>query len=154
MRRSAERQVRAGSITAMSLPSAKSEVSRSVSGVRGSGVLKDLLLLPFLTLAVVLQYRLAWNMDVAWLVHAAASLMDGGRLFHDIIESNPPLILFLSMPAVALSRLSGLSLEFASHCMTAAYLFLGFALLRRLLDAVPDLDRTSRGCLFVLPAAG
>ncbi len=49
------------------------------------------------------------NHDTAWYLHAAGKFLDGGRLYRDVfVEVNPPLGLYLTVPPVALARLSGL----------------------------------------------
>jgi hypothetical protein len=42
--------------------------------------------------------------DVSWLLHAAGRLADGGTLGHDVVEVNPPLILWLKIPVVLAAR--------------------------------------------------
>ncbi|MCB9989839.1 MAG: hypothetical protein H6867_00485 [Rhodospirillales bacterium] len=50
------------------------------------------------------------NHDIGWYLVAGAQFLDGGRLYETIfIEVNPPLALFLTMPPVLLSKLSGLN---------------------------------------------
>ena len=47
--------------------------------------------------------------DVAWFLHVAQRVLDGARLYVDVIEINPPLVAWLSMPAVIVEKVSGLS---------------------------------------------
>jgi hypothetical protein len=49
------------------------------------------------------------NGDAAWLLYVSQQVLEGSRLYVDLIEINPPLIIWLSMPAVVLERLSGIS---------------------------------------------
>ena len=46
-----------------------------------------------------LQARVHLNHDVAWILHGARWLLTGARFGHDIIDVNPPLIWFVSLPA-------------------------------------------------------
>lgn len=46
---------------------------------------------------------LAWS-DTLWLLHVAGRILDGSRLYLDIIEVNPPLIFWLALPVVQLAR--------------------------------------------------
>ena len=47
--------------------------------------------------------------DIAWYLHSGARYLEGGTLYRDIfVEVNPPLGFFLTLPAVAAARLSGL----------------------------------------------
>lgn len=45
--------------------------------------------------------------DIAWYLYVAGRVLDGARLYVDVIEVNPPLIVALSIPAVLLSRVTG-----------------------------------------------
>ncbi len=44
------------------------------------------------------------NPDTAWLVYAAQRVAQGQKLYVDIMETNPPLIIWLSLPAVYLGN--------------------------------------------------
>ncbi|MEO5930562.1 MAG: hypothetical protein ABIR47_11565 [Candidatus Kapaibacterium sp.] len=48
------------------------------------------------------------NHDVAWIIHGAGRWLEGARLYRDIVEINPPLIFYLTAPAVWLARALGL----------------------------------------------
>jgi len=50
--------------------------------------------------AVSLSYL---NDDTAWYLHMARVWLDGGRLYRDVIDTNPPLIVFLTALPVALA---------------------------------------------------
>jgi hypothetical protein len=47
--------------------------------------------------------------DIAFLLYAAERVIDGARLYVDVVEINPPLIIALNIPAVLLARLLGVS---------------------------------------------
>ncbi len=47
--------------------------------------------------------------DIAFLLHAAGQVLDGGRLYVDLFEINPPLIVWLNLPVVASARALGIS---------------------------------------------
>jgi hypothetical protein len=49
------------------------------------------------------------NHDVAWLLHAAGRVCAGERLYVDVIETNPPLIVWLSLAPICLARSAGIS---------------------------------------------
>jgi hypothetical protein len=51
-----------------------------------------------------MQSRVYLNHDVAWIVHSARWLLAGRRLGSDIIDVNPPLIWYFSLPAAALAQ--------------------------------------------------
>jgi len=46
---------------------------------------------------------LAWS-DTIWLMHVAGRLLEGDRLYRDIIEINPPLIYWVAIPVVMVAK--------------------------------------------------
>lgn len=60
-------------------------------------------------LGISLQFHLLFNPDNAWLLFITNKLLHGGRYFHDFIEVNPPLILYLNIPPVLVANLFHLS---------------------------------------------
>ena len=84
---------------------------------------------------VYLMIRPQWG-DQTWLLFAARRIMDSGRFaFEDLVESNPPLIIWLSGLPVLVGRALDVSLQSALHgCMIVlAAISIGWstALLRR-----------------------
>lgn len=63
-------------------------------------------------LAVVLRQILVANTDVSWDLTMADKVLDGQRLYVDVIEVNPPATMFLYLMPALLGRLSGLPAEF------------------------------------------
>jgi hypothetical protein len=51
-----------------------------------------------------LQLRSVLHHDPAWLIHGTEVFLDGGRLYRDVFELNPPLIFYLTVPPVWLAR--------------------------------------------------
>jgi hypothetical protein len=49
----------------------------------------------------------AFNRDVAWILYCAGRMLDGGHLYADLIDENPPWIFWLSVAPVALARALG-----------------------------------------------
>ncbi len=47
--------------------------------------------------------------DTGFLLHAAGAVLDGARLYVDVVEINPPLIIALNLPAVLIARVTGVS---------------------------------------------
>ena len=80
--------------------------------------------------------------DIAFMLYAAERVVGGARLYVDVVEINPPLIIALNLPAVLLSRLLGISDILAYRALTIATLAgaLAFAnwSLRRILDPGGD----------------
>jgi hypothetical protein len=51
------------------------------------------------------EMRSGLNGDSAWLLHAAGRVAGGARLYTDVVEVNPPLIVWLNVIVVAVARL-------------------------------------------------
>ena len=49
------------------------------------------------------------NHDAAWYVHMATVWLDGGTLYRDVLDTNPPLIVFLTAVPVWIARVGHLS---------------------------------------------
>ncbi|MFT8245516.1 hypothetical protein [Roseomonas sp. BN140053] len=63
-----------------------------------------------MALAVALHaVQMMPNHDNGWLLIAAERLLAGGTYRHDFVEPNPPLIIFLNVPAILLARLLGIA---------------------------------------------
>lgn len=45
--------------------------------------------------------------DCAWYVYAAGRMLDGARLYVDLVEPNPPLVYYLTLPSVAFASSVG-----------------------------------------------
>ena len=61
--------------------------------------------------AVALQIVLPTVPDVSWLFVVAEKMLAGQRLYVDVVETNPPMSVFLYTPAVWLEHIGGLSAE-------------------------------------------
>ncbi|HEX7090148.1 MAG TPA: hypothetical protein VF192_08420, partial [Longimicrobiales bacterium] len=48
------------------------------------------------------------NHDMAWLLHVASRALDGAKLYVDVVEINPPLVIFLSMIVELIARVTGI----------------------------------------------
>ena len=62
-----------------------------------------------LLLALLAEFRSLIRPDTGFLLDAAGRVLDGAVIYRDVVEINPPLIIWLNMIAVEVSRLSGLS---------------------------------------------
>jgi hypothetical protein len=76
--------------------------------------------LAIFVIGMLAQFGQPTGSDVSWLIVVAERLFDGQRLYVDVIESNPPMAIFIYMPAVAIERLSGVSAETAQILITMA----------------------------------
>jgi hypothetical protein len=71
-------------------------------------------LLPWLLIAVVfvvaivLRQVVPLNTDVSWLLTIGERVLDGQRLYVDIVEINPPMAVLAYLPGIALARALGL----------------------------------------------
>lgn len=68
----------------------------------------------FASLAIVVvcmanELTLPINGDVQWILTIAARVLDGGELYRDILEINPPLIIWLHVPVVWFGRVLDVS---------------------------------------------
>ncbi|WP_398475881.1 hypothetical protein [Tardiphaga sp.] len=71
--------------------------------------------------AIWLRQVLAANTDVSWLLTAGERVLNGGRLYTDVLETNPPMSVLAYLPAIVLSRMTGL----AAETIVDALVFLG-----------------------------
>jgi len=60
-------------------------------------------------IAILLQLFAPLNSDAAWLLYMSQQTTQGQTPYVDLVEVNPPLIIWLKMPAVWLAESSGLS---------------------------------------------
>ena len=68
-------------------------------------------LLAVFAAAIGLRLVLVANTDVSWLITLSEKVLDGQRLYVDLIEVNPPASVFLYLPLVALARVLALRPE-------------------------------------------
>src|SRR4030088_284677 len=58
--------------------------------------------------AVLLRQVVPLNTDVSWLLTIGERVLDGQRLYVDIVEINPPMAVMAYLPGIALARALGL----------------------------------------------
>jgi hypothetical protein len=91
--------------------------------------------------------------DVAWYLYAGGRLLDGGVLYKDVVEANPPLGIWLSVLVVALARAtavgSPLVLKLALLLLTA----LSVSLSARFIAAASDMSTGAKHFILILIAA-
>ncbi|HXY90327.1 MAG TPA: hypothetical protein VEH75_06880 [Xanthobacteraceae bacterium] len=61
--------------------------------------------------AVLVRLWIVTATDVSWLITLSEKVLDGARLYVDLIEVNPPASVWLYLPAVALARAIGIAPE-------------------------------------------
>ncbi len=79
-------------------------------------------------LGLVAEFRSYAGADTGFLLDEAARVLDGARLYVDLVDMNPPLIVLLNMAAVLLARHLGIS-EILAYRLGFTALLLGSLLL-------------------------
>ena len=74
-------------------------------------------------IALALRHLLAANTDVSWLLTVAERVLDGQRLYVDVIETNPPMAVLIYMPGVVIARALGLPAELVTDALVFAAIF-------------------------------
>ena len=101
--------------------------------------------LPWLPIALVfvaaigLRLVVPLNTDVAWLLTVGERVLDGQRLYSDIVEINPPMAVLALLPGIALARVLGLDPKYvidAQILLLAAASMLATARILRLSSAL------------------
>lgn len=107
----------------------------------------------FVVLSLAAELRSIARPDIGFLLYAAGRVLDGARLYVDVVEINPPLIVALNIPPVAIARLLGVS-EILVYRLGFALVLCGALGLawRGLGRALPSEDRALRRGLLVLLA--
>jgi hypothetical protein len=94
------------------------------------------------------------NHDTAWYLYVAQGLLNGGELYRDFVEVNPPLGMWLAVPVVMLSRATGLAPIETLYGVFFITTVLSLLLLRRYLAMIRGLPEQSVGLvLFLLAVA-
>ncbi len=94
------------------------------------------------------------NHDTAWFLYVAQGLLDGGELYRDFVEVNPPLAVWLTVPVVMLSRATGLAPIEALYGAFFVLTAMSLLLVRRYFAMIRDVpDWAKRLVLILLGAA-
>jgi len=129
---------------------------RSPSGMAGREGLAPMPLLLIgvvFAIAIGLRQVVPLNTDVSWLLVIGERMLDGQRLYRDIIEINPPMAPFAYLPGVALARVLGVD---PRHVIDAQLLLLAAASLfavSRILRLSPATAPSRSGAFAVWAAA-
>ena len=83
--------------------------------------------------AIVLRHILAANTDVSWLLTVGERVLDGQRLYVDVIETNPPMAVLIYIPGIVIARATGLPVEFVTDSLIFAGIFISLAVAARIL---------------------
>ncbi len=92
--------------------------------------------------AVALRHVLAANTDVSWLLTVAERVLDGQRLYVDVVETNPPMAVLVYMPGIVIARALGLPVEIVTDSLMFAAIFVSLAIVARILkhSSLPSAD--------------
>ena len=86
--------------------------------------------------AAALRAVLPTNSDVAWLLTVGEKVLDGNRLYVDVLETNPPASVLIYLPAIAVGRLLGIAPDGVLDAQLFLSAFLSLALAGLLLAPV------------------
>jgi len=91
-----------------------------------------------LVAALVQSFLIPIDGDISWLITVSERLLDGQRLYVDVIEVNPPASVWLYFPFVALARMVALRPEGVIAAATIAGALLSFRATLRLTRRLPE----------------
>lgn len=116
-------------------------------------------LLPWLAIAavfvaaVLLRRALPFNVDVSWWLIVSERMLDGQRLYVDILETNPPIAVSVYWLGVALARLIDVRPEVTTDGLILLLIAASLALTWRILQHGSRFGRAAGGALAVWAAA-
>jgi hypothetical protein len=83
--------------------------------------------------AIILRHMLPANTDVSWLLTVAERVIDGQRLYVDVIETNPPMAMLTYIPGIAVARALGLPAEMVTNGLVFVAIFASLAVVAYIL---------------------
>lgn len=83
--------------------------------------------------AMILRQLVPGNADVKWLLTAAERVLDGHRLYVDLIETNPPMAVLTYVPGIVLARALDVPVAIVTDVLVFAAAFASLALVCRIL---------------------
>lgn len=93
------------------------------------------------------------NHDTAWFLIATRQWLEGAQLYVDVIEVNPPLNFYYTLPAILLANLSGLTDTNAQYVVLAVLLTVSLFWSWCIIERNVDLSLLRRGLLLIAIAA-
>ncbi len=94
------------------MPASKEAVtSLAMSGSTISMSYRWIIVSAILLMALLVQMPVVLNADLSCLLTEGEKVLDGGKLGVDVFELNPPLSVYLYMPALQLARITGIAPE-------------------------------------------
>src|SRR5258708_713079 len=90
--------------------------------------------------AIILRQVVALNTDVSWLLIVGERVLDGQRLYVDVIEINPPMAVLAYLPGIALARALGLDPKLITDILILTLAVASLASTSRILPRSSVLD--------------
>ena len=90
-----------------------------------SGIDQDILILAIVSLVAAAFYpQFSLTHDASWYLVATDRFLGGARLYTDLLEINPPLAFYLTVPPVAAARTFGVdpTLAYFLYCIVIGFL--------------------------------
>ena len=104
-------------------------------------------------IAILLRQVVPLNTDVSWLLVVGERMLDGQRLYRDIVEINPPMAAFAYLPGVALARVLGLDPRYVIDAQLLLLAAASLLAVSRILRLSPALAQMKSGPFAVWAAA-
>src|SRR6202171_4588154 len=109
--------------------------------------------------AILLRQVVPLNTDVSWLLVIGERVLDGQRLYVDVIEINPPMAVLAYLPGIALARALGLDPGLITDILILILAVASLAATSRILRRSSVLDNVrwvpmavwAAGVLMILP---
>jgi hypothetical protein len=118
------------------------------------------LALAIAAVAMAWQVRLGVDSDISWLLTVGEGLLDGKRLYVDLLETNPPASVLIYLPGILLARAVGVSSEAGTMAAVLALAAAAWAIAERVARhggcpaaLLPPARAAGAGVLLLAPAA-
>lgn len=112
---------------------------RGAEGQGAAALIPWLAIAALFVAAIFMRHVVAANTDVSWLLTAAERILDGQRLYVDVIETNPPMAVLVYIPGIVVARALGLPAEIVTDGLVYLAIFVSLWIAARILrhSAVP-----------------
>ena len=106
---------------------------RTAERLGSSALLPWLVIAVLLIAAVFIRHAVAANTDVSWLLTVGERILDGRRLYADVIETNPPMAVLVYLPGILIARSLGLPVELVTDGLVFIAIFISLGIAARIL---------------------
>jgi hypothetical protein len=104
-------------------------------------------------IAIVWRHFTAANSDVSWLLIAGERMLDGQRLYGDILETNPPMAVLVYLPGILVGRALGVPAELVVDGLVFVAVGIALTIVARILRESPVLKGIQTGPFLFLTIA-